>query len=345
MIRIQSLRIDLPGFTVQDIDLDIREGEFFTFLGPTGAGKTVVLEAIAGMIPVTSGRIFINGRDMTRVPPEGRGIGIVYQDYALFPHLTVLENIRYGLRYHPSANDSSKMKVKDLMAQLGIESLAERAITHLSGGEKQRVALARALVVKPSVLLLDEPLSALDPNFREEIREVLKELNHSLNTTFLMVTHDFAEALFLSRRTAIIHQGRIEQTGPVMEVFRKPSTPFVADFVGMKNVFPAAFTDNRARVEDLELTMEESLPTDKGYVAIRPEDIVIQTKAPDGNSPNVFKGTVRQVMDKGPYHEIRAQAGRIFFKALLSKSDLIRMEIFPKKTVWIFISPQNIHGF
>ena len=149
MIRIESLRIQLPGFTVENIDLAIEKGEFFTFLGPTGAGKTVVLEAIAGMIPVTSGRIFINGKDMTRLPPERRGIGIVYQDYALFPHLTVLENIRYGLRYHPSAGDSSGVKIGRLMAQLGIESLAGRSIVHLSGGEKQRVALARALAVNP----------------------------------------------------------------------------------------------------------------------------------------------------------------------------------------------------
>ena len=185
----------------------------------------------------------------------------------------------------------------------------------------------------------------MDPNFREEIREKLKELNHTLKTTFLMVTHDFAEAMFLSRRTAIIHQGKIEQTGPVMEVFRKPATPFVADFVGMKNVFPAAFKDKTARVEDLELNLENGLQTDEGYVAIRPEDIVIQTKEGDEDNPNQFRAQVRRVMDRGPYHEVRAACGRVTFQALLSKSDLIRMGIFPKKPYGSSFLPKNIHGF
>ena len=345
MINIESLRIELPGFTLQDINLSIEDGEFFTFLGPTGAGKTLVLEAIAGIIPITGGHIFVKGRDITNLPPDQRGIGIVYQDYALFPHLSVLDNITYGLRYHKADSQKSGKRVEKLMVQLGIKALAQRSIQHLSGGEKQRVSLARALAVNPSVLLLDEPLSALDPNFREEIREVLKKLHERLETTFLMVTHDFAEALFLGQRTAIINRGRIEQVGSVSEVFRKPITPFAAEFVGMKNVFPAIFNGTRVLVDNLEMKVG-SLPSGrKGYVAIRPEDIMIKNKKIFGNEFNVFKGKVLDVTDRGPYHEISASTGNVTFKAMLSKNDLFEIGLSETKNINIAIRPSDIHVF
>jgi len=256
MIKIESLRIELPGFVLKDVELSIQDGEFFTLLGPTGAGKTLVLEAIAGVAPITSGRIWVKGRDITHLPPEQRGIGIVYQDYALFPHLSVLENITYGLRYHKADPQASKKWVRALIEQLGLQRLAKRSVRYLSGGEKQRVSIARALAVNPSVLLLDEPLSALDPNFREDIRDVLKKLHQEVKITFLMVTHDFADMLFLGQRTAILNRGKIEQVGSVSDVFERPATPFVADFLGMKNVFPATFEGTRAIVDGLELRLE-----------------------------------------------------------------------------------------
>ena len=345
MINIESLRIELPGFTLQDIDLSIQDGEFFTLLGPTGAGKTLVLEAIAGIVPISGGRIFIKGRDITHLPPDQRGIGIVYQDYALFPHLSVLENITFGLRYHKADPQTSGKRVKKLMAQLGLRALAQRSIQHLSGGEKQRVSLARALAVNPSVLLLDEPLSALDPNFREEIREVLKKLHERLETTFLMVTHDFAEAMFLGQRTAIINRGKIEQIGSVSEVFKKPSTPFVAEFVGMKNVFPASFNGATAMVDGLELQIESLPPGREGYMAIRPEDIMIKNKMTFGNDFNVFKGKVLDVTNRGPYHEISVRTGKVIFKAMLSKSDLFEIGLSETKRVNIAIRPSDIHVF
>ena len=345
MINIESLRIELPGFILQDINLSIEDGEFFTFLGPTGAGKTLVLEAIAGIIPITAGRIFVKGRDITHLPPDKRGIGIVYQDYALFPNLSVLENITYGLRYHKADPEESGKRAEKLIVQLGLKDLTQRSIQHLSGGEKQRVSLARALAVNPSVLLLDEPLSALDPNFREEIREVLKKLHERLETTFLMVTHDFAEALFLGQRTAIINCGKIEQMGPVSEVFRKPLTPFAAKFVGMKNVFPAIFNGTRVLVDDLEIKVE-SLPSGrKRYVAIRPEDIIIKNKKTFGNDFNMFEGKILDVTDRGPYHEISASVGNIIFKAMLSKNDLFEIRLSGTKSVNIAIRPSDIHVF
>ncbi|MDY6792808.1 MAG: ABC transporter ATP-binding protein [Thermodesulfobacteriota bacterium] len=345
MINIESLRIELPGFTLQDINLSIEDGEFFTFLGPTGAGKTLVLEAIAGIVPITGGHILVKGRDVTHLPPDQRGIGIVYQDYALFPHLSVLENITYGLRYYKDKQPTSGNRIKTLMAQLGLKPLVQRSIKHLSGGEKQRVSLARALAVNPTILLLDEPLSALDPNFREEIREILKELHERLETTFLMVTHDFAEAMFLGQRTAIINRGKIEQIGPVAEVFKRPATPFVAEFVGMKNVFPASFNGSKAMVDGLELQIETLPPGPKGYVAIRPEDVLIKNDIPLKKDLNVFTGKVLDVTNRGPYHEISARTGKVVFKSMLSKSDLFEMNLQQTKHINIAIRASDIHLF
>jgi len=343
MIRLESLRIELSGFTVQDIDLSIDDGEFFMLLGPTGAGKTLVLEAIAGILTITDGRIIVKDRDITGLSPEARGIGIVYQDYALFPHLCVLDNITYGLRYHRNDEGGSKKWVKWLMDQLGLKHLAERSVKNLSGGESQRVALARALAVNPSVLLLDEPLSALDPNFREEIREVLKQLHKEVGITFLMVTHDFAEALFLGERMAVIHQGKLEQTGPVIDVFQRPLTPFVAEFVGMKNIFPAVFEQGTAFIDELALEVEPAPTKGQGYVAIRPEDIVIKKEAVSDNGINLLKAEVLNVIQRGPYYEVSVKAGKMVFQSMLSKSDLIDMAITEARDIYLAIRMSDIH--
>ena len=345
MIKIEELRIELPGFILEDISLSIRDGEFFALLGPTGAGKTLILEAIAGVMPITSGRIRVKGHDVTKLNPEQRGIGIVYQDYALFPHLSVYENITYGLRYHKMDQQGSGKWVRSLMEQLGLEALANRSIKHLSGGEKQRVSLARALAVNPAVLLLDEPLSALDPNFREDIREVLKKLHEEIGITFLMVTHDFSEALFLGDRTAILNRGKIEQVGTVADVFEHPVTPFVAEFVGMKNVFPATFDDARCVVGDLSLELEAPPGISKGHLAIRPEDVIVRKEAFSGNGMIVLQGKVVGVIDRGPYYEVMVRAGRVTFTAVISKSDLFGLALSENKNVYIGIRTSSIHVF
>jgi molybdate/tungstate transport system ATP-binding protein len=343
MIKIESLRIELPGFVLQDIDLSIQDGEFFTLLGPTGAGKTLVLEAIAGVTPITNGRIWVKGQDITHLPPERRGIGIVYQDYSLFPHLSVLENITYGLRYHKADQLAPREWVQKLMEQLGLKALAKRSVQNLSGGEKQRVALARALAVNPSVLLLDEPLSALDPNFREEIRDVLRNLNQNLETTFLMVTHDFADALFLAKRAAVINQGRIEQFGKITNIFQRPISPFIAEFIGMKNVFPASIHDKKAILQDLEIDLGESVEDRKQYIAVRPEDIVISREELSSNGYNSFKGKVMRVVNNGIYYEVFVETGGVVFQALMVKSTLLEMQLVGGMKVYISLKPSNIH--
>ena len=345
MITIEHVFIDLSEFWLQDITLSIAEGEFFMLLGPTGAGKTVLLEAIAGLIPVTRGRIIIKDRDMTNLPPEHRGIGIVYQDYSLFPHLSAYENITYGLRYHPRDPRKAKEWVNWLMEELDIQSLAKRSPTHLSGGEKQRVALARALAVHPSVLLLDEPLSALDPNFREDLRVLLKKLHHDLNTTFLMVTHDFAEALFLGEQTAILNNGKIEQIDTVFKVFQQPVTPFVAEFVGMKNVFPATFNETKAVVHGLEFHLETLAENHHHYVGIRAEDIVVGQDLPKGNGWNIFEGRIVNINNLGLYHEVTLRTGHVTFKALLTRSMVFGTHLLEKQFIHFAIKPSNIHTF
>ncbi|MBN2254899.1 MAG: ATP-binding cassette domain-containing protein, partial [Deltaproteobacteria bacterium] len=232
MIRVEDVNIRLGEFTLRDINLAIDENEFFVLMGPTGAGKTVLLEAIAGLIPLRSGTIRVRDKDVTKMPPEKRGVSIVYQDYALFPHLTVRENIEYGLHFHKVDRGEADKRLTRMVEILDLGHLLKRLPLNLSGGENQRVALARALMVNPRVLLLDEPLSALDPGFREEIRNRLKGLHQNSTVTFLMVTHDFADALSLAERATVMNNGVIEQTGSMSDIFQRPNSTFVADFVG-----------------------------------------------------------------------------------------------------------------
>ncbi|BCS98957.1 hypothetical protein DSLASN_45890 [Desulfoluna limicola] len=244
MIDIANLSIRLPEFSVQHISLTMESGDFFVLLGPTGAGKSLVLEAMAGLVPIATGSIRLHGTDITHLPPEKRDLAIVYQDGSLFPHLTVEANIAFGLRYKKKEVPAPDLQVQHLMKRLGIAHLKHRKPSTLSGGEKQRTALARALAIKPKILLLDEPLSALDPTTRTDITELLKTLHQEENMTCLMVTHDFAEAQALGNAMAVINNGRIEQSGPTHTLFNHPATPFVARFLGvpkkLKSVPPAA---------------------------------------------------------------------------------------------------------
>lgn len=343
MILLENLTVDLPGFCLQKVNLTVEEGEFFTLLGPTGAGKTLILESIAGLLPTSSGRIYLNGRDVTRVAPENRGIGIVYQDNALFPHLTVKENIAFGLRYHKKNGRDPGKNLTLLIEQLSLKPLLNRSVENLSGGERQRVALARALAVEPAVLLLDEPLSALDPNFRGEIRCILKRLHMETGITVLMVTHDFAEAHFLADRAAVIYKGKIEQVGYVAEIFTKPTTPLVAGFVGMKNIFPAVFQQDRAWVDGLCVTMPAPVNGSKKYIGIRPEDIQISCEKFPANTPNTAGGVVSGIMNHGFYSEIEIKQEDVRFQVMLQSSTLCRMKLFGGAAAFIQFAPSAVH--
>jgi molybdate/tungstate transport system ATP-binding protein len=344
MISLEKLCIDLSGFSIQDVDLSVEAGEFFALLGPTGSGKTLVLEAISGLVPITSGRIMVGHRDISHLPPEERKVGIVYQDHALFPHLTVLKNITYGLRYRKAEQRTSEENLQRILGLLNLNHLAHRSTHNLSGGEKQRVALARALAVNPSVLLLDEPLSSLDPNFREEIRKALKRLHQETAITFLMVTHDFSEALFLAQRAAIISSGRIEQIGTTAAIFRRPASPFVAEFVGMKNVFSATFEGRKAVIGDIVLELDATVSSSAKHLAVRPEDILIG-KEKLHEAKNTFRGEIVGVSNNGLYYDVFVEAGGIVFQALLTKGFLVETELVEGTHVYLTLNRSAIHTF
>jgi len=270
---------------LHEINLEIGTGEFVTLLGPSGCGKTTTLRLIGGFETADKGRITLAGSDVTQEPPYRRDINTVFQDYALFPHMTVAENVGYGLtvRANRKPKEERVRRVAEALALVGLSDKAERTPQQLSGGQRQRVAMARALVRRPKVLLLDEPLSALDVKLREAMQVELKHLHQKLGITFLMVTHDQEEALVLSDRVAVMQGGRIAQIGPPAELYDRPASPYVADFIGAANLIACTFTARegglaKVRLADgslmsgIEVGPGQGLEVgDKALIAIRPE--------------------------------------------------------------------------
>ena len=275
-VRLESVRKEF-GDTValHEIDLTIRDGEFFSLLGPSGSGKTTCLRLIAGFEVPTSGRVILQGREVTDLPPYDRDVNTVFQDYALFPHMTVAENVGYGLKVKGVGGNETKERVADALKMVRLEGFGERKPGALSGGQRQRVALARALVNHPKVLLLDEPLGALDLKLRQQMQIELKAIQQRVGITFIYVTHDQEEALTMSDRLGVMNDGRLEQVGAPREVYERPASEFVAGFVGISNV--------------LEPVVARELTGIDATVTIRPENIRILDAA---ESPRPDETTV-----------------------------------------------------
>ena len=254
-IRLEQVTKTFDGrvVAVDDVTLDIAAGEFFSLLGPSGCGKTTSLRMIAGFEHPDSGRIQVGGRDITDLPVHRRDMGMVFQSYALFPHRTVAENVAFGLRMREVPKPEIARRVKAALAQVALTGLEERKPSQLSGGQQQRVALARALVVEPPVLLCDEPLGALDRKLRQQMQFELKELQKRLGVTLVFVTHDQEEALAMSDRIAVMNKGRVEQVGSPTEIYERPRTRFVADFIGEINILEEAGTARALRPEKIRL--------------------------------------------------------------------------------------------
>ncbi|TCO54375.1 ABC transporter ATP-binding protein [Actinocrispum wychmicini] len=239
-IRINGVSKVFAGLhrpAVDDVSLDIAPGEFMTFLGPSGSGKTTTLSMIAGFVPLTSGSICIDGKDISRLKPHKRDLGVVFQQYALFPHLTAAKNVAFPLQQRSVPKPEIETRVRDALELVGLSDFADRLPRQLSGGQQQRVALARAVVYQPRALLMDEPLGALDRKLRDQLRREIARMHRELGMTFLFVTHDQEEALTLSDRIAVFNNGRVEQVGTPDELYERPSTLFVAQFLGESNVF------------------------------------------------------------------------------------------------------------
>ncbi len=347
-VQVQNLQVDLAEFHLRDIALDVAPGEYFVILGPTGAGKTVLLETVAGLYRTEKGRIFIDGEDVTAMPPERRGVGFVYQDYALFPHLDVAGNIAFGPKLQRLERSVIAKRVVEISELLNIDHLLHRRPDTLSGGEQQRVALARALVIEPRLLLLDEPLSALDPETRESLQRELARLHSELSTTTVHVTHDFEEAVALGDRIAVVYDGHIVQIGPPEEIFRRPASEFVARFVGVRNVFhgemlPSTNGHQVLGVDGLEIAVLTEL-SGRVHASLRPEDIVLSKAPLRSSARNVFQGRIVNIADRGTIIYVTVNVPPDF-TCVITRTSLEEMALAEGSEVYIAFKASAVHVF
>lgn len=292
---------------LSDINLNIFDGEFITLLGPSGCGKTTLLRILGGFEPIDNGEIFLNGANLSNVPPHKRAINTVFQSYALFPHMNVFDNVAFGLRMKGLDKTTISQEVERILATVKLTSFASKMPKELSGGQQQRVAIARAIVNKPLLLLLDEPLSALDYKLRKAMQIELKELQRSLGITFIFVTHDQEEALSMSDRIVVMNHGKIEQIGTPKEIYENPTTLFVADFIGQTNQFKATLLtqdETHVHLELLQKKLTLKKPLAKTYskelvLVVRPEDFRVERRLEDVPSPTYLEGILHQIIYKG----------------------------------------------
>ncbi len=279
------------------LTLHLAPGELVALLGPSGCGKTTALRILAGLDQPTSGRVEVGGKDLTRVPANKRDMGMVFQAYSLFPHMTVLDNVAFGLRLRGKDSAARRKVAQEKLELVGLAEHGNRYASQLSGGQQQRVALARALAIEPSVLLLDEPLSALDAKVRAQLRDEIRRVQLEVGTTTLFVTHDQEEALAVADRVGVMSAGRLEQIAPPAELYAHPATPFVAEFVGLHNRVPAQVSGDRARVLGGDVALVRGSVSGSGVAMVRPESVTVEPAA-DGTA------TVASVNFLGPISRV-----------------------------------------
>lgn len=346
MLRIESLSIRLGEFSVRDVSLEIQPNEYFIILGPTGAGKTVLLETIAGIHAPDTGRIFLGGKEITPIEPRLRNIGMVYQDYMLFPHLTVEDNIAFGLRQRKTPLAEQRAIVQEMSRLLEISPLLKRYPGTLSGGEQQRVALARALVLRPKILLLDEPMSALDGRTRERMRRELARVRELTGTTIVQITHHFDEVFALADRIAIMREGQIVQVGETSDVFLHPADTFVAEFLGIGNIIrgKSSRDGNITRISPASGPSFVAASELVGDVVatLHAEDVILSAEPFTSSARNCLPGTVTELIPSGSTIRVILNAG-FPLTALLTRESCHDLHLETGSRVYATFKASAVH--
>ncbi len=333
-----------PAVAVDQFNLDAREGEFVSFLGPSGCGKTTTMRMIAGFEQPDHGKVMIAGEDITNMPANRRRVGMVFQSYALFPHLSVSDNIAFGLSMLKQSKTEIHKRVGEMLDLIQMQMLGARFPAQLSGGQQQRVALARAIAIRPRVLLLDEPLSALDAKIRDELRVEIRRIQSELNITTIYVTHDQGEALALSDRVVVMSAGRIEQIGTPSQIYNNPGSAFVSAFVGTHSVLTGRLSEARDCVETpsgtIRLTAPAAQPAgDTVHVHLRPEALSINQPSPGAN---IVHGVVEQVMLLGSVVRITVRAGDATLAADVLNSPALKLPV-KGEAITVSFAPEACH--
>ncbi|AFL95713.1 molybdate/tungstate ABC type transporter ATPase [Thermococcus cleftensis] len=344
MLEVKGVSKDWKEFRLREISFDVSEGEHFIILGPSGAGKTVLLEIIAGIIEPDSGRVFLDGEDITDLPPERRGLAYIPQNYALFPHMSVFDNIAFGLKLRGVPRPQIERKVREIADVLGIDHLLHRRPKTLSGGEQQRVAIARALVIEPPLVLMDEPFANLDVQTRAKLMGEMKRWRKELGFTALHVTHSFEEAISLGDRVGVMLDGRLVQVGPVREVFSRPASEEVARFLGFENIIEGTAEGRILKTNgvEIELPVEAS---GRVRVGLRPEDIILSLGPIKTSARNEFAAVVESVEELGPLVRVHLAVGGLYLRAFITRSSMLEMGITKGKKVYVSFKASALHVF
>ncbi len=349
MIAFDRVSLALGSFSLNDVSLSINRGDYYFIVGPSGAGKTVLLEAIAGLHRPDSGRILLRDEEITALSPDKRGIGLVYQDYSLFPNMRVIDNVSYGLRVRGVRKAEARSEVAGLLERFGIDHLANRYPGTLSGGEQQRVALARAVAVKPDILLLDEPLSALDPLTQEKFIADLRRLHREDGLTIVQVSHSRREAHLLATRMAVIIDGTLVDEGEAHVVLNAPKSREVALFVGIENILDGTVTANdggHATVDAGGRTFEvltDAAAGEEVSLCIRADDVVVAVgEGRPSSARNTMAGTIVQIVENGPVAEVRVDAD-VELTAVLTRRSVQELGLVPGTPVTLSVKATAIH--
>jgi molybdate transport system ATP-binding protein len=355
-LEIENLSVNLGEFHLKNINLGINEGEYVVLIGPTGSGKSVLLETIIGFYSPDEGIIKLNGKIINDVSPEDRGIGIVYQDNILFPNMNVYENIEYGVKKKFS-KEKTDSKIREIAKKMKIDHILHREVTTLSGGETQRTSLARALIVEPKIILMDEPFSALDISTQEKLTSMIKSVVRDYKTTVLHVTHNFNDIWNLAEKVGVMKDGEIHQWDEYRAIFSKPKNNFVADFVGVQNIFEGDIVevnsekivvrlDSGALITSSDIECLKNIKNIKNsdkkiLIAIRPESIIFSNEKFESSAKNQLKGKITEIIESGPTVLVNVDVDGNIFKGLLTKSSAEFLEV--KKDKYIYISFKSLN--